>query len=480
MVFCLELLNGEIQKVFIYFAYGLVFFTMGISVSVQCKQFSTFKLAKHLQWLGLFGITHALAEWTHMFSVILYSLDSLAYSDELRAIEAILSMISFIFLMIFSTRVFKAYSEKRYVIRFLHPLIVISWFLGLFFVTQNNEIQNVFPLINVLNRYFICFPSALLAAYSFLLQARNLQEPEYKKLRKYLIGVSITFALYAVFAGLIVREPDFCISKYLTHSFIENTTRIPVPIYRAIIATGISYFTIQSLRLFNLEYSIRLAQAEKENTLMLERERISGDLHDGTIQTLYGITLLLENSYANIHDEAPKQQINYALTYLNDSIQELRLFITSLRTPVLVSKPFPELVASRVELFSQARTGLTLSTDGSSLARFEWLSQGQRYHILCITQEVLSNIIKHSNVTDIKVYCEEEHTSLVLCIEDNALPIDTESLLSYQGSGLGLRSITARARNLKAVWSWDNKKNFGNIFRLSLENSQEGGEIHGD
>jgi len=225
---------------------------------------------------------------------------------------------------------------------------------------------------------------------------------------------------------------------------------------------------------------MRLAQAEKENTLMQERERISGDLHDGTIQTLYGITLLLENSYTNIHDEAPKQQINYALTYLNDSIQELRLFITSLRTPVLVSKPFPELVASRVELFSQARTGLTLSTDSSSLARLEWLSQDYRYHILCITQEVLSNVIKHSNATEIKVYCVEEHTSLVLCIEDNGLHIDTESLLSYQGSGLGLRSITARARNLRAVWSWDNKKELGNIFRLSLANSQKGGEIHGD
>lgn len=447
---------------------------------MQYKQFSAFKLAKHLQWLGLFGITHALAEWTHMFKVISNIAESSTFLDELRAIEAILTMISFVFLMIFSTRVFKSFAMKRHVIRVLHPFIVFSWFLGLFIVTQNQEVQNVFPLIIVLTRYFICFPSSLLAAYSFLLQARTLQESEYRKLRKHLYGVTLTFALYAIFAGLIIREQEFSISYYFTYTFFENATGIPVPIFRAIIATWISYFMIQSMRLFNIEYSIRLAQAEKENTLMQERERISGDLHDGTIQTLYGITLLLENSHSEIQEEAPKEQINYALAYLNDSIQELRLFITSLRAPVLIQKPLSDLIGSRVQFYAQAKAGLTLSTDSASFTSLDGLSTDARYHILCITQEVLANIIKHSDATEVKVYCNEDPSSLVLCIEDNGQPIDTEDILSYQGPGLGLRSITARARNLKAVWSWNRQPKMGNIFRLTLSKPLKGREIHGN
>lgn len=479
-VFFLELLNGDIQKVLIYFTYGLVFFTMGISVLVQGRQFSAFKLAKHLLWLGLFGIIHALAEWTHMFYVILQTFESFIFSYELRALEAILTMISFLLLMIFSSRVYKSFPEKRYIIRILHPLIIICWFLGLFIFTQNNQVENVFSLLTVLTRYFICFPSALLAAYSFFLQARTLRESKYKELRKYLYGVAVTFALYGIFAGLIIRDQEFSIANSLTHVFIENVTGIPVPIYRALIATGIAYFVIQSMRLFNLEYSTRLAQAEKENTLMLERERISGDLHDGTIQTLYGITLLLENSQTNIHEEVPKEQINYALTYLNDSIEELRLFITSLRTPTLSAKSFSELIVSRVELFSQAKKGLILATDKDSFTLLDYLSPDKKYHLLCIIQEVLANIIKHSKATEIRVYCEEKHLSCNLCIEDNGEPIDKESLLSYQGSGLGLRSITARARNLGAVWSWENKKEPGNIFYLSLESLKKGGSACGD
>ena len=480
VVFYLELLTGDIQRVFIYFAYGLVLFTMGISVTMQCKQFSAFELGKHLKWLGFFGITHALAEWTYMFKVILSSSELLTLQDELRALEAILATISFVFLMIFSTRVFTSFPKKRRVIRILHPFLGISWCLMLFIVTKKTGVQNVFPVIIVLTRYFVCFPSSILAAYCFLLQARAFQEPEYKKLRKYLYGVAITFTLYAVFSGLIIRDQEFFISKYLTYTFIENATGIPVPIHRAFIATLIAYFTIQSMRLFNLEYSIRLAQAEKENTLMQERERISGDLHDGTIQTLYGITLLLENSQSNIHEEAPKQQINYALTYLNDSIQELRLFINSLRTPSLASKPFSNLIVSRVELFSKARTGLTFLTDSASFTKLDWLSPDERYNVLCIAQEVLANIIKHSYATEVKVYCEEETSCLVLCIEDNGQSIDSESILSYQGPGLGLRSITARARNLRAIWSWMKKKDNGNTFRLNLYRPTGGGGIYAD
>lgn len=453
---------------------------MGISIFVQGKQFRAFKLAKHLIWLGIFGVIHALAEWTHMFNVVLRSSGSFTFLDELRALEAILMMISFLFLMVFSARVFKSFPEKRHVIRILHPLTVISWFMALFMMTHNNVDQNVFSLLQVLTRHFICFPSALLAAYSFFLQARNLQESKYHKLRKYLYGVTVTFALYAVFAGMIIREPELSLSNYLTFAYIENTTGIPVPIYRAAIASGIAYFLIQSMRLFNLEYSTRLAQAEKANTLMQERARISGDLHDGTIQTLYGISLLLENSQVNIHEEVPKEQINYALSYLNDSIQELRLFITSLGTPSLSEKSFSELIVSRAELFSQAKEGLSLSTNYPSFDALDWLSPDNRYHVLCIAQEVLANIIKHSNAKEIKVYCEQSSSSTALCIEDNGYPVDMETLLRYQGSGLGLRSITARARHLGADWSWENKKEFGNIFRLNLTNLRPKGDVYGD
>jgi signal transduction histidine kinase len=478
-VVCLDLLSGNIPKTFIYFIYGLVFFTMGISVLVHCRQFSEFKLSKPLQWLGLFGVTHAFAEWTHMFNVILFGFKMSTFIGELRALEAVLTIISFLFLMVFSTRVFISFPEKRYLIRYLHPLIVFSWILSLFLFTKTTEFNNMVPIIIVITRYFICFPCSLLAAYSFLLQARNLNESDYKNLRKYLFGVTLGFALYAVFAGLIVREQEYSLSKYLTYTFIEDTTGIPVPLYRAFIATWIAYFMMQSMRLFNLEYSLRLAQAEKENTIMQERERISGDLHDGTIQTLYGITLLLENTQANLQDENSKEQINYALTYLNDSIQELRLFITHLRTPALLFTPFAELISSRVGLFAQAKSGLTLTTESTSLTKLHWLSPDEKYHVLCITQEVLANILKHSNATAIKVYCIEELSYAILCIEDNGQAIDSERIHSYNGSGLGLRNITVRARNLGAEWSWfKNPKNDGNIFRLSLVKQKKDGKLH--
>jgi len=52
-------LNSEV----VLFAYGQVFFILGLAVALQSRRHSRLELARSLHWLALFGLTHGFHEW---------------------------------------------------------------------------------------------------------------------------------------------------------------------------------------------------------------------------------------------------------------------------------------------------------------------------------------------------------------------------------------------------------------------------------
>jgi hypothetical protein len=49
------------------FAYGLVFFILGLAIALQSRRYSRLELARSLSWLAAFGLTHGLQEWGDLF-----------------------------------------------------------------------------------------------------------------------------------------------------------------------------------------------------------------------------------------------------------------------------------------------------------------------------------------------------------------------------------------------------------------------------
>src|SRR5690606_33598388 len=56
-------INNEL----VIFAGGLVFFVLGLAIALQTRRQSRLELARSLGWLSIFGITHGLHEWGHLF-----------------------------------------------------------------------------------------------------------------------------------------------------------------------------------------------------------------------------------------------------------------------------------------------------------------------------------------------------------------------------------------------------------------------------
>src|SRR5512141_2933949 len=95
----------------ILFLYGLVFFVMGLAITLQSRRASRLELARSLGWLAAFGIAHGLCEWGDLFIPI-----QAAYSPQplirlLYVVQLILLSLSFACLFQFGVSLLNTFGK---------------------------------------------------------------------------------------------------------------------------------------------------------------------------------------------------------------------------------------------------------------------------------------------------------------------------------------------------------------------------------
>ena len=82
-----------------------------------------------------------------------------------------------------------------------------------------------------------------------------------------------------------------------------------------------------------------------------------------------------------------------------------------------------------------------------------------------IIQEVLSNVVKHADATEIIIRIEKMGDRTTINIIDNGKGFDLENLKSAE-SGIGIRNITDRAMIIGAKLSLISQQNIGTTVRI--------------
>jgi PAS domain S-box-containing protein len=204
-----------------------------------------------------------------------------------------------------------------------------------------------------------------------------------------------------------------------------------------------------------------------------QQERQALDLHDGSIQSLYGIGLGLEfilQTLGNDH-EGISARLMEARNGLNNTIAELRNFI--IRTPPDFLLPID--LEEEIELLVQAAhriapTRFSLAIDLDALAQ---LTTETGTQLLFILREAISNISKHAQATTGTIRIGLSDGRVRLVIEDNGGGFDLES---RQGAGHGLDNIRARAQKLGAALDIVSAPGHGTSLTLTLPNEDESAE----
>ncbi len=213
-----------------------------------------------------------------------------------------------------------------------------------------------------------------------------------------------------------------------------------------------------------------LLQRERDLSAALqERERISQDLHDGILQSVYAVGLgleackpLIKKQHGRVADKF-MATLDQAIGQLNQVMTEVRNFIAGLESQVMQGGDFSTALRTMVETMSiSSSTRCRVRIDDAAAQR---LSTEQALHIINIVREGVSNALRHSRAKQITVSLRDLIRSDRLAVTDDGIGFNTRSV---HGVGHGLVNMAARAQKVRGLFAIQSKPDKGTRISLDL------------
>lgn len=188
-----------------------------------------------------------------------------------------------------------------------------------------------------------------------------------------------------------------------------------------------------------LIYKLFLEQEQlSQEVLTKERDRISQELHDGIINSLFIIRLNLshsENSTAStsILSEIEKVQ------------DQVRLISHDLKNQEFIQQGFSEIMAQLIEKNNSEHQKFQFIISKN----YHWgnISYEDKINIYRIVQEAIQNVIKHSNAKNCIISISKIENGNKITITDDGIGFDYKAVRNSNG----LKNINNRAKQLKAA-----------------------------
>jgi signal transduction histidine kinase len=190
----------------------------------------------------------------------------------------------------------------------------------------------------------------------------------------------------------------------------------------------------------------RLSRQSRRLAILEERERIGMDLHDGIIQSIYGVGLALD--YARVAlEEDPKPalpKIEQSISALNEIIHDLRSYILDLRPRRFHGDDLKEGLQRLVDEFQvNSSTRVLLMGPEDGLVDFPAANSTALFHIC---QEALANIAKHARAINTEVHLWTARDRVLLEVSDDGRGFEVRKTILTLGHGLS--NMQARARKV--------------------------------
>jgi signal transduction histidine kinase len=190
----------------------------------------------------------------------------------------------------------------------------------------------------------------------------------------------------------------------------------------------------------------RLYAQTSKMSVLEERHRIGMDLHDGAIQSLYALGLLIEGASEEV-ERAPSEaraQLERAVDRLNAAIADLRGYVLGLRPIGGSDRPLRESLPTLAQhIATNALLDVDVRIDPEAEAR---LDRAAREAVFYVAADALGNVSRHARARHVVLALRHEDGAVVLEIQDDGVGFQTERAVG----GLGLRNIRQRAFNAGA------------------------------
>ena len=166
-----------------------------------------------------------------------------------------------------------------------------------------------------------------------------------------------------------------------------------------------------------------------------ERQRLSRQMHDGPAQALSNFILQTEIAARlfDIDQSKAKEELGNLKTSASSTFQKVRDFIFELRPMMLDDLGLAPTLNRYVEaLKSQTNIDIRLNTSGME----ERLESYLEVMIFRAIQELLGNVIRHSQASQVKIQMDAAGGEVKVSVDDNGKGFNVEALTETTSMGL--------------------------------------------
>jgi signal transduction histidine kinase len=194
----------------------------------------------------------------------------------------------------------------------------------------------------------------------------------------------------------------------------------------------------------------RLAHAGKAAAVLMERNRIGQEIHDGLAQAFTGI--LMQLGAAEEMKGTRGSQLPVVLGRIRDLAKE---GLTEARRSVLALRPEEtrrgSLTVALAQLAERSTVSgrVTCTFEGGAIAT--GLPPEHEHALLRIAQEAVSNAVRHANPKNVHIKLTEEDGHWDLSIKDDGIGLEGGPELCAK-AGFGLENMRDRAKAIGGEW----------------------------
>jgi signal transduction histidine kinase len=448
----------------VYFFYGLTFFSMGLAILLELAHGSDPHLRRAFRPLAAFGFFHAAHEWVEMWELQGILPGQYTHSMLWGGID--LAILAFSFLSLAAFGVFLiARSEPAQRFSLLIPLVLIAiWGLGMLIIRGRFPLeQDLIHVAHAWTRYVLAVPASLLACAGLIVQQREFRMAGMARFGRDSLWAAIAFLWYGLAGQTFPMESPLPPSNVINQDLFLEVFGFPVQIIRAIAAVLAAVFIIRVLRSFEVEtrrriadlQAARLEEAERREALrgeMLrrivtaqeaERQRIARELHDETGQALTAIGLGLRGVGSSMRSDGDKSidNLRQLEQLVEHSLIELQRLISDLRPSHLddlglgaALRWYAGEIENRLPL--KVKVNVSEETD---------LSTEMKTTLFRITQEALTNVIKHAAADQVKVILTYDAEGVRLEVVDDGVGFNQSAMQMASRPSWGLIGMQERA-----------------------------------
>lgn len=213
-----------------------------------------------------------------------------------------------------------------------------------------------------------------------------------------------------------------------------------------------------------------LAEQAKSAATIEERQRLARDLHDAVSQQLFALNMLASAAKKAVvkNQDKAKQQIEEIADIASKAQGEMRALLLHLRPVHLTDDSLQEGMEKLIDELGQ-KTNIQFITDINPI---EGLSKGVEDHLFRLLQESLSNALRHSSATLIKLELKQTSQTVVLKVHDNGKGFD---ITEEKKTSYGLKTMRERSEQLGGRLTVTSQPNKGTYVDIRIP-VQSGGE----